>query len=89
MRIPVITNVTAEYIEDISLVKEILKTQVKSSVMWEHTIRKMIKDGVDTFVEIGPGKILCGFVKKIDKNLKIVNVEDVASLEKAVATINS
>lgn len=89
MGIPVITNVTGEYIEDISQVKEILKNQLKSAVMWEDTIRNMIKDGVDTFVEIGPGKTLCGFVKKIDKNLKIVNVEDVASLEKAVAIINS
>lgn len=89
MSIPVITNVTGEYIEDISQIKEILKTQLKSSVMWEQTIRNMIKDGVDTFVEIGPGKTLCGFVKKIDKNLKIVNVEDVASLENAVRIINS
>ncbi|MBC8060308.1 MAG: ACP S-malonyltransferase [Clostridiaceae bacterium] len=89
MNIPVITNVTGEYIEDIGQVKEILKTQLKSSVMWEHTIRNMIRDGVDTFVEIGPGKTLCGFVKKIDKNLKIVNVEDLASLENAVTIINS
>ena len=89
MNIPVITNVTGDFIEDISQVKQILKTQLKSSVMWEDTIRNMIKDGVDTFVEIGPGKTLCGFVKKIDRNLKIVNVEDMASLENAVAIINS
>ena len=89
MSIPVITNVTGEYIKDISHVKETLKIQLKSSVMWEQTIRTMIRDRVDTFVEIGPGKILCGFVKKIDKNLKIVNVEDVTSLENAVAIINS
>ena len=89
MNIPVITNVTGDFIEDIGQVKQILKTQLKSSVMWEDTIRNMIKDGVDTFVEIGPGKTLCGFVKKIDRNLKIVNVEDMASLENAVATINS
>jgi len=89
MNIPVITNVTGDFIEDIGQVKQILKTQLKSSVMWEDTIRNMIKDGVDTFVEIGPGKTLCGFVKKIDRNLKIVNVEDMASLENAVAIINS
>ena len=89
MNIPVITNVTGDFIEDISKVKQILKTQLKSSVMWEDTIRNMIKDGVDTFVEIGPGKTLCGFVKKIDRNLKIVNVEDMTSLENAVAIINS
>ena len=89
MNIPVITNVTGDFIEDIGQVKQILKTQLKSSVMWEDTIRNMIKDGVDTFVEIGPGKTLCGFVKKIDRNLKIVNVEDMTSLENAVAMINS
>jgi len=89
MGIPVITNVTGEYIKDISQVKAILKTQLQSPVMWEKTIRNMIKSGVDTFVEIGPGKTLCSFVKKIDKNLKIVNVEDKASLENTVNIINS
>ena len=89
MNIPVITNVTGQYVEVVLEVKGILKKQVKSSVLWEQTIRTMIEDGVDTFVELGPGKTLCGFVKKIDKNLKVVNVEDVASLENAVAIINS
>ena len=89
MGIPVLTNVTGEYIKDISQVKAILKTQLQSPVMWEKTIRNMIKSGVDTFVEIGPGKTLCSFVKKIDKSLTILNVEDKASLENAVNIINS
>ena len=55
-----------------------------SSVLWETIIRNMIKDGVDTFVEIGPGKILGGFVKKIDRKLIVVNIEDIASLNKAI-----
>lgn len=84
MKVPVITNVTGEIVEDVNSIKAILKKQLQSSVMWEHTIRNMMSLGVDTFVEIGPGKTLCGFVKKIDKNVKIINVEDSASLEAAL-----
>ncbi len=66
------------------ILKANLKLQVMSSVLWETIIRNMIKDGVDTFVEIGPGKVLSGFVKKIDRKLTVINVEDMASLDKAV-----
>jgi len=52
------------------------------------TIRKMIADGVDVFVEIGPGSTLRGFVKKIDKSVKLLNVEDMASLAKTMESIN-
>ncbi|MBU3158932.1 ACP S-malonyltransferase [Clostridium frigoris] len=84
MSIPVMTNVNGDYIKSIDDIKSNLKLQVMSSVLWETIIRRMIKDGVDTFVEIGPGKVLSGFVKKIDRNLTIVNIEDMASLNKAV-----
>ena len=66
-----------------------LKNQVSSSVMWEDSIRKMIEMGVDTFVEIGPGKSLCGFVKKIDRKLNFMNVENMASLEKALSKLEA
>ena len=56
--------------------------------MWEDTIRRKINDGVDTFIEIGPGKTLSGFVKMIDKTLNIFNVEDMASLEKTLNGLN-
>jgi len=82
--IPVMTNVNGDYIKSKDDIKANLKLQVMSSVLWETIIRNMIKDGVDTFVEIGPGKILSGFVKKIDRKLIMVNVEDMASLNKAV-----
>ncbi|WP_392485951.1 ACP S-malonyltransferase [Haloimpatiens sp. FM7315] len=84
---PLITNVTGDYIksEDISLN---LRKQVMSSVMWEHTIRKMINDGVDTFIEIGPSKVLSGFVKKVDRKLTTFNVEDLKSLEKVTEALN-
>lgn len=82
--IPVMTNVTGDYVNSKDDIKANLKLQVMSSVLWETIIRNMIKDGVDTFVEIGPGKVLSGFVKKIDRKLTVVNVEDMASLDKAV-----
>jgi len=85
---PIISNVTADYVRDASHLRELLPQQVKSSVLWEMTIRKMIADGVDVFVEIGPGSTLRGFVKKIDKSVKLLNVEDMASLAKTMESIN-
>ena len=81
MKVPVITNVTADYIKDKEEIKPLLIKQVSNSVLWEDTIKRMIADGVDTFVEIGPGKALSGFVKKISRDVKIFNVEDMTSLE--------
>jgi [acyl-carrier-protein] S-malonyltransferase len=78
---PVICNVNADYVQNSSQVKDLLYHQVMSSVLWEQTIRKMIADGMTDFIEIGPGKTLSGFVKKIDRGLNIYNVEDIASLE--------
>lgn len=79
--IPLISNVNADYAVGTDTIKELLYRQVMSSVLWEHTIRKMIADGATNFVEIGPGRTLSGFVKKIDRGLSIYNVEDLASLE--------
>lgn len=75
IRIPYIANATAEYVTDPSVVKELLKKQVSSSVRWTQTLEKLIADGYDEFVEIGPGHTLTGFVKKIDRSLKTVNIE--------------
>ena len=80
MQIPVITNVTADYVKSKDDIKPLLIEQVSNSVLWEDTIRKMIEDGVDTFVEIGPGKTLSGFVKKVSKDVRVFNVEDMTSL---------
>lgn len=87
MQIPVITNVTAEYINSKEDIKPLLEKQVSSSVLWEDSIRKMIADGVDTFIEIGPGKALTGFMKKIDKEVRVFNVEDMASLENTLSNL--
>ncbi|MBU3177101.1 ACP S-malonyltransferase [Clostridium estertheticum] len=84
MTIPLMTNVNGDYIKNKDDIKDNLRLQVMSSVLWETIIKRMIKDGIDTFVEIGPGKVLSGFVKKIDRKLTIVNIEDMDSLNKAV-----
>lgn len=89
MQIPVITNVTADYVASKEDIKPLLIKQVSNSVLWEDTIIRMIADGVDTFVEVGPGKALSGFVKKINKDVNIYNVEDMASLEKTLEGLNA
>lgn len=81
-KVPYIANVTADYVTDVSEVKRLLKTQVAASVKWQQTVERMIADGVDTFVEIGPGKTLSGFVKKINKDVTVINIEKVDDLEK-------
>lgn len=84
LQVAVLTNVTGDFIEDENSIKEILTKQVMSPVLWEQTINNMIKSGVDTFIEIGPGRVLNGFIKKIDRKLNVMNVEDIKSLEKTI-----
>lgn len=88
MKTPVICNVNAEYISSTDEVKDLLYRQVMSSVLWEQIIRKMISDGVKNFVEIGPGKTLSSFVRKIDRKLGVYNVEDIASLEATISALS-
>lgn len=87
LKLPVITNVTGNYIKEEKDIKELLRRQVMSSVLWEDTINRMIDDGVDKFIEIGPGKVLTGFVKKINRKLKTFNIEDLNSLNKCIENI--
>ncbi len=81
LAVPLITNVTADYVKSKDEIKDLLVRQVSSSVLFEKSLRRMLADGVDTFVEIGPGKTLCGFVKKITKDANVYHVEDMQSLE--------
>ena len=82
IQIPYIANVTADYVIKKEDVKPLLEKQVSSSVRWQQTIEKMIMDGVDTFIEIGPGKTLSGFMRKINRDVKVLNIEKVEDLEK-------
>ena len=82
LQIPLITNVTADYVTSKDEIKDLLVRQVSSSVLFEESLKRMLSDGIDTFIEIGPGKALSGFVKKISKDVAVYNVEDLASLTK-------
>ena len=84
VQIPYTTNVTAEYVTDSSQIKELLVAQVSSSVRWQQCVETMIADGVDTFVEIGPGKTLAGFMRKISRNVTTLNVQTLEDFEKVV-----
>lgn len=81
-QIPYVTNVTAEYIDRENPVKDLLAKQVYSSVRWEDSVEQMIADGVDTFVEIGPGKTLSSLIKKINRDVTVINIEKAEDLEK-------
>lgn len=81
-KIPYYSNVTALPVTDGGMVKDLLEKQISSSVCWQQSIEKMIADGAERFVEIGPGKTLSGFMKKINKNVKMMNVETVEDLDK-------
>lgn len=86
-KVPVISNVNAQVIMNKYEIKKCLIEQVSSSVLWEDSIKKMIDMGVDTFIEVGPGRTLSAFMKKIDKNLRVHNVEDIESLENTIVSI--
>ncbi|OIB02582.1 malonyl CoA-acyl carrier protein transacylase [Paenibacillus sp. LC231] len=85
--VPVVANVTARPVEDAAAIRGLLVEQVYSPVLWHDSVEWMIAQGVDTFVEIGPGSVLSGLIKKIDKSVKVINVnslDSVSSLETVV-----
>ena len=84
LKIPYVTNVTAEYVTDIHETRALLAKQVASSVRWQASMERMIVDGVDTFVEIGPGKTLAGFMRKINRNAKVYTVNTVEDAQKVI-----
>lgn len=85
--IPYAANVTAEYVTEAEPIKRLLMEQVSSSVRWQQSVETMLKDGVDTFIEIGPGRTLTGFVKKISRDVKIWNVGTLEEIEKTVEAL--
>ena len=87
--IPVITNVDAEPTIDSEDFRAKMPKQIYSSVYWTQTIQKMVEEGVDTFIEIGPGKVLAGLNKKIAPEANVYNVFDLASLESTVEALNA
>ncbi|NRG45647.1 ACP S-malonyltransferase [Bacillus sp. CRN 9] len=83
-KVPVIANVTADEMTTAAEIKTRLIEQLYSPVLWEDTVKRMLELGVDTFIEIGPGKVLSGLVKKIDRSAKIYAISDEQSIQAAV-----
>ena len=83
-QIPVVANVTGKILTNANDIKESLVTQAANPVLWEDCVAEMVNFGVTRFVEVGPGKVLTGFTKKINKDMELANVEDIASLEKTL-----
>ena len=86
-RIPYVANVNAQFVTTAEPVKDLLTRQVSSSVRWQQSVEAMINDGVDTFIEIGPGRTLAGFMKKISKEVKTMNVEKLEDIEEVVEAL--
>jgi len=82
--IPVVANVTAQPVQSHQEIKDLLVKQLYSPVRWEESVRTMIENGVTTFVEIGPGKVLTGLVKKINRSVTVHNIFDLDSLKGTV-----
>lgn len=85
--IPYFCNVEAVPVTEASRVKELLAKQVSGTVRWRESMLRMLADGVDTFIEIGPGKTLTGFLRKTDKEAKVMNIETVADMQKVLDII--
>lgn len=79
--VPVVANVTAKTVTQGSDIQALLVEQVYSPVLWEDSVRFLIHEGVDTFIEIGPGNVLTGLIKKIDKNVRLINISSLESIE--------
>ena len=77
----IVSNVTAEPNNDIEKIKDLLIDQIESPVLWRESILNMINFGNQKFIEIGPGKVLSGLVKRIDRNVKTIQVNNIYDLE--------
>ncbi len=85
--IPIINNADAAFLKEAGEIRGSLVRQLSSPLLWEDSIKLMVENGVDTFIEAGPKKVLGGLIKRIDGNAKILNVEDTVSLEKTLSEI--
>ncbi|MGO2099941.1 ACP S-malonyltransferase [Vagococcus salmoninarum] len=89
MQLPVVTNVTGQVIPSQAEIVPTLVKQVMSPVYWQDCVETLIADGYDTFVEVGPGKALSSFIKKINKNVTVQNVDNLKTLEKVKKMIQA
>jgi [acyl-carrier-protein] S-malonyltransferase len=82
LKIPVVTNVEADINQSKERVKELLVSQVWSPVRWEESMQKITGDGIEQTLEIGPGKVLSGLMKRINSKVETKNIEDIQTLKK-------
>jgi [acyl-carrier-protein] S-malonyltransferase len=87
LALPLVNNVDARTVAAAGEVRDGLVRQVSGAVRWQQCVERLVAEGVSTFVEVGPGTVLSGLVKKIDKQARVLNVEDPASLEQAAAAL--
>jgi [acyl-carrier-protein] S-malonyltransferase len=88
-RIPVAANVTGALVTTADSTRDALIRQVTGAVRWVDCVQSLKAAGADLYIEVGPGKVLCGLLKQIDPALRSLNLEDTASLEKTMAELNS
>jgi [acyl-carrier-protein] S-malonyltransferase len=86
-QIPIVNNADAAFLEEPEKIKDSLVRQLNNPLLWEDSIKVMINKGIDTFIEVGPKNVLAGLIKRIDRNVKILNVEDMKSLEKTLSAL--
>jgi [acyl-carrier-protein] S-malonyltransferase len=84
---PLITNVDAQPIRTAAEARSALRRQVSSPVLWEQSIRRLLDEGVRTFVEVGPGRTLLGLVRSIDKSVTMLNADDEKSVENVLSAL--
>ncbi len=87
--VPIVNNADAMFLTNSEKIKSSLIKQLNMPLLWEDSVRKIIETGIDTFIEVGPGKVLSGLLKRIEPSLKLLNVEDVESLNKTVRELRA
>ena len=87
--VPIVNNAEAMFLTNSERIKYSLIAQLSSPLLWEDSIRNILEKGVDTFVEVGPGKVLSGLIKRIEPSSRILNVEDMESLKKTIQELKS
>lgn len=85
--VPVINNADALFLNNVESIKSSLVRQLNSPLLWEDSIKTIIDSGIETFIEVGPGKVLSGLIRRIDPKVNVLNVEDNASLEKTLSSL--
>lgn len=88
-QMPVVNNAGARFLNDAESIKDSLVRQLSNPLLWEDSIRNIAASGINTFIEVGPGKVLSGLIKRIEPEAKVFNVEDISSLDKTLSGLNT